>query len=612
MTYRKDIQVLRGVAVLLVVLFHLEIAGFRSGFLGVDVFFVISGYLMAEMYDPRRKTDFFVKRAKRLLPAYFATVIAILLVALAVITPNDYGQVVRQAQFATFFTSNIGYWLQNSYFSKEAFTPLLHLWSLGVEIQFYLLLPALYWAFTRWKHSYVLLLVGSALLCFGFVELSPKTSFFWTTNRLWEFLLGWGVAKYIYKGEQRNEAMTWIGLAALGVLLCIPFLPIEGNRRSFLVGHPGLIALLITSATAVVLSFGIPRRIEANPVATLLEKLGGASYSIYLAHYPVIVLFLYQPFAGTVLKTTGPRQTAILIALVVITSALLYNLVEQPFRHKGKDLRWLLAPAVVVLAICVVGPQVQRMFIPEKELLIYDAWFDRTEYRCGKLSRILDPTADSCEITEPIEQPAHRVLLVGNSFADAIKETFADVAQERNVSVYLIVDNRPLMKGGPTAEDVIEEAQERQVDTIVLHSSRAGLDLHAVRQLARLAEQNNIRVSLVLPPPTWDEYVPLMLWRSHKGMGALPKQTIRDYEASMRGVLGEIEKIPYRKFKVYPTAHAFCQSSCRMTSQGGRPLYFDGGHLTLTGSEVLRGVFEHVIEDLSDGLHQRKRGGIAS
>src|SRR6476619_3575583 len=112
--YRKDVQILRGIAIVLVVLFHLDIAGFKSGFLGVDVFFVVSGYLMAMMYDPSRKADFFVKRAKRLLPAYFVVVIATLPAATFITTPNDYGQVSNQALFAAFFASNIGFWLDNS------------------------------------------------------------------------------------------------------------------------------------------------------------------------------------------------------------------------------------------------------------------------------------------------------------------------------------------------------------------------------------------------------------------------------------------------------------------------------------------------------------------
>jgi peptidoglycan/LPS O-acetylase OafA/YrhL len=136
MQYRKDIQILRGLSVLLVVLFHLEIAGFKSGFLGVDVFFVISGYLMAVLYNPSKQKDFFLKRAKRILPAYFAIIILTLIACIPLTVPSDYNQVATQAAFATGLSSNIGYWLENSYFDKSAFKPLLHLWSLGVEIQF--------------------------------------------------------------------------------------------------------------------------------------------------------------------------------------------------------------------------------------------------------------------------------------------------------------------------------------------------------------------------------------------------------------------------------------------------------------------------------------------
>ena len=212
MEYRKDIQILRGISVLLVVLFHLEIGGFKSGFLGVDVFFVISGYLMAILYNPERKWEFFVKRARRLLPAYFAVIVLTLLACMLITTPNDYDSVIKQTLFATFFTSNIGYWTENSYFSKSAFNPLLHLWSLGVEIQFYLLLPFLYWLFSKIRGSYFIVLLGSLVACFYMTDVSPKTSFFMVPFRLWEFLLGYGIAKLVFQGTLgKNEAMRWLG-----------------------------------------------------------------------------------------------------------------------------------------------------------------------------------------------------------------------------------------------------------------------------------------------------------------------------------------------------------------------------------------------------------------
>ena len=119
--YRKDIQILRGIAVLLVVLFHLEIGGFKSGFLGVDIFFVISGFLMALLYNPNEKIKFFKRRALRLLPTYFSVTFLTILVAFFVTIPNEFSQLLSQSFYASIFSSNIGFWSANSYFSKIEF-----------------------------------------------------------------------------------------------------------------------------------------------------------------------------------------------------------------------------------------------------------------------------------------------------------------------------------------------------------------------------------------------------------------------------------------------------------------------------------------------------------
>ena len=113
MEYRKDIQILRGVAVLLVVFYHLGVAGFDSGFLGVDVFFVVSGYLMAVLYDPGNKRNFYVRRSIRLLPAYFITIFIVIILSVAIVTPNEYRQVSTQSMYASLFSSNIGFFKGN-------------------------------------------------------------------------------------------------------------------------------------------------------------------------------------------------------------------------------------------------------------------------------------------------------------------------------------------------------------------------------------------------------------------------------------------------------------------------------------------------------------------
>jgi peptidoglycan/LPS O-acetylase OafA/YrhL len=606
MIYRKDVQMLRGVAVLLVVLFHLELAGFSNGFLGVDVFFVISGYLMAVMYDEADKAKFFTRRASRLLPAYFATIICTAVASVAIITPSDFAHVAEQAWFGTFFLSNIGFWAENSYFDKQVFKPLLHLWSLGVEIQFYLLVPVLYWALKRIRAAgYVVLVLGSLGACFMMVALSPKTSFFWLPFRLWEFLFGFGVAKYLASASNPPRR-PWLGAACLLLVILFPALAvIDGTVTHFVRGHPGLGALAAAAFTAVVLLLGLPEVIQRNPLATALERLGDWSYSIYLAHFPVITLLLYRPFAGTQLKVERLGQLLTAIALIAVASALLYRFVETPWRHTRIRPRWMAAPVAAVLLLTSAGVIVQRASIPAAEFAIYDGVTDRAHFRCGKLFRLLHPTEQSCELTPPMPSPAYRVMLVGNSHADSIKVAFAEVAAANNVSVVYGVDNAPLMGGlGPKA--LLDEAEKRRVSAIVLHFSNNAIDVKMVENFSRQAESRGVRVAYLMPVPTWQpEHVPYMVWASMKQGAPLPVQTLQDYERKNAALLGPVRQLRLSNFVAYSVADRLCDPQCHMTLADGRLLYFDAHHLTLTGANLLKPVFERVFNDL------RGKGGAA-
>jgi peptidoglycan/LPS O-acetylase OafA/YrhL len=598
MEYRKDIQILRGLAVLLVVCFHLEIAGLASGFLGVDVFFVISGYLMAAIYDPTQKWEFFSRRARRLLPAYFAIVLATLLASIFITTPNDFAQVSNQGMFAMFFASNVGFWMENSYFDKAAFKPLLHLWSLGVEIQFYLFIPVLYWVFRRFRGSYSLILASSAAMCFVMVGLSPKTAFFWLPFRLWEFLLGYGAAVYLRDHPGRRAGTSWIGAVSLAAVVLLPAMGLNGMALGFVSGHPGLLAALVALATALTLYFGMPEWLIDNRIAGVLEKTGNASYSIYLAHFPVIVLFLYRPFTGTILKTTSSGQTVVLLISVACLSAILFKVIERPLRKREDAMRWVSGLVGVVVALALLGPAIQQATVPEEEMRIYGAWADRDVYRCGKINRLLNPMAVSCEITKPISNPARSVLFVGNSHADSLKRSFADVAYDKRVVVYFMVDNNPLVKGGSTPLEVIREAQNRRADSIILHYSPQTIDGQTLDQLVTLATQSDVQLSFIMPVPTWDNHVPTMLWRHLKAGEALPSQSIAEYQAVNSSLSRHVAELESSRFRVYRIADKFCSPACRLVAEDGKPLYFDSSHLTLTGSRVLSGVFEQVVADL--------------
>jgi len=598
MTYRKDIQILRGVAVLLVVLFHLGFGAFQSGFLGVDVFFVVSGFLMAILYNPKTKIDFFKKRALRLLPAYFVVVILVVFASIILVIPNEYNQVFEQSIYADLFASNIGFWMQNSYFSKSEFNPLLHLWSLGVEIQFYLIIPLLVY-FIK-KHPSFLWIIGvsSLVACFVIVEISPKTSFFMMPLRLWEFMVGYVVARHFTISGNIQETRPIVGSVFFVVILAIPLFNLDGNATSIISGHPGLHALLITFSTGFILAFGLPNKLESSFIGGFLEVIGKYSYSIYLVHFPVIVLYLYQPFSGTRLQSHGLADLAILLIAITVLSIIVYHLAEVKLRKNNKILIILLTMPIAIITISSIGYVAQRYIHSDIELKIFDAFVDRSPYRCGKIFRIMNPNSITCELTKYISNKEGSVLLIGNSHADSIKTVFSEVATSKGVKVYFLVPNNPLMDGsGISIAKVLDEAKQHNSDHIVMHYSPSAISTSAISSLAREAEKNGIKISFIMPVPVWEEHIPEALYYNHKHARPLPSQTKNDYLTSTSALRKALRKIELPNFKVYEVYNYFCNDKCALLSDGRRPLYFDSAHLTLTGSTRLSQLFENILQD---------------
>lgn len=594
MKYRVDVQILRGIAVSLVVLFHLNIGGFSSGFLGVDVFFVISGYLMGEIYDPKNIKDFYAKRIKRLLPTYWAVVWISLVVAFFLCEVSDFRQVAEQSLFATLFLSNIGYWLETSYFDKSSFRPLLHLWSLGVEIQFYLLVPLVFLLIKNsWKR---LIILGgvSFLLCLMFILKIPKWSFFLMPLRMWEFLLGFAVASYAGRIPTFHKS-EWLGTAALFIIFSIPFIPLSPEKLDLIYGHPSLIALLISLATASVLIFGVLRQFESSYLGFLLERLGGYSYSIYLSHFPFIVFVNYQPFSGTLIKPESFSMSLFLLFGISVVSLLLFFFVEKPFRKVDvfSPFRSLLVFISSSVVLIFTLQWLVEKINSDYRVNISNAWVDRAPYRCGKLFQILHPGEVSCELTGT-SLALGSIFLVGNSHADSIKAEFSSVAKKHGYQIYLTVSNSPLMPGGVESDIIFNEALRHKVSLVVLHFSPSAIRPDIYLQLADRLAAVGIRVAFLMPVPMWPESVPqIILQAKYMGKSA-PVFGLSEYNALHQEIMVKLSSSV--NIKIYPIAQKFCTPKCINHLPDGRPFYFDTGHLTLTGAHVLAPVFEEIVQ----------------
>ena len=189
-TKRSDIQYLRAVAVLLVIFYHAGFPLFQNGFLGVDIFFVVSGYLMATLYNGVAPRKFFKARIRRLAPSLGLISLVTLLVSFTVVTPFQFKEISKETVLGITGLSNFYFWNDDTYFAPGRFRPLLHLWTLSVELQFYLLFPFVSRIIKKKKWPWLFILGMSFTFSQLILYKSPKTAFFLLPTRLWEFAFG--------------------------------------------------------------------------------------------------------------------------------------------------------------------------------------------------------------------------------------------------------------------------------------------------------------------------------------------------------------------------------------------------------------------------------------
>jgi hypothetical protein len=269
----------------------------------------------------------------------------------------------------------------------------------------------------------------------------------------------------------------------------------------------------------------------------------------------------------------------------------LHNFVELKFsKISFKKLFFMPTTLIVILAGCL--PILQNGVVSEKNQKVFAAFSDRSPYRCGKLVRITDPKAISCELTTGVINPKLNILLVGNSHADTIKSEFMEVAKKNYAALYFMIPNNPLMKGGLSPESIINNAIKKDIDVIALHfNTRPVSFLSNVIKLNDLAKKNNIKMTLIEPVPEWEVHIPKAMF-----LGEEPKQTKSEYLDKNSLELTGYESINSFNLRIVLVADVFCQKTCQFKSSEGKPLYFDSGHLTLTGASMLNQKIENVIK----------------
>jgi len=607
MPFRLDIQILRGIAVIYVILFHLNLDFFHSGFLGVDVFFVISGFLMTVLYKNSTAIDFYKKRAKRLLPAYFFTLFLAIFLAIFIVNPIDLEEVLEEALFASFFLSNIGFLNIDSYYSSTAFRPLLHFWSLSVEIQFYLLFPILFYFARKRVINPALIFVVSFFLCLYLVFVnSSDASFFLMPTRVWEFFIGYLAATYFNANNLPKISKPLFGLIGLIIILCIPFFNLDEQGSNIIFGHPGLWAFIVCVATGLILAYGLPIYIEQSILGKVLIQAGKYSYSAYLSHFIVINFYNYKPFSeSNIIIFDSAYSLLNVIVLILLLTVVTYYCGEQWLQKKSYSRKNIKVCIAIFVILAVVSKPLQLQLLSKEERLLYEASLSYSSKRCSAWQQVKNIKQSICELHD-INNHYRNILLVGDSHAGAIRHAFSSAAERHGFNTFLTKKNSALTKGRLTVEELLNDISANNIDSVIFHYATLNLIkdndylLNQTIELSHALKEKGITASFVMPTPQFDGKQPLKeIYHNIKNNTPLSSLSLDDYHQSNSKIKAFLNDNT-SSIKIYDSAYFFCENNCIMVDEFHQPVYVDAGHLTKTGARKLTPVFNQIFTDITN------------
>jgi peptidoglycan/LPS O-acetylase OafA/YrhL len=611
--YRPDIDGLRAVAVVSVVLFHLGLKYIPCGFFGVDIFFVISGYLIsghifAEAASGRFSfTRFYVRRAKRILPAMFVTSLLTALVGYILLFPSELVGFARSLIAAELFASNIYFFDTLDYFSPSAIRiPLLHYWSLGVEEQFYVLFPIAAVAVMRLvprflKAAVVVGFVASLAAALALAHAHPALTFYLLPFRAFELLIGSYIALPSAPLPSSGRVASWATVAGLCMIAASLLWPASNAPFA------GSVAVLPCVGAALAIWGGssaqtLPSRLlGARP----LVWTGRVSYSLYLVHWPVIVF-------GTQLmpEMDAYSRMAVLLVASAVLAVLSYRFVEQPVR-----LNRLLPPrtvfgaalASVILLVGISGTAVVASGFPARfngrvnHLVAFLSYNPAQAFREGKC--FLRPEQSIADLDELLCTPKdarNEVMLWGDSAAAGLYPGLVEPLRRTGYSLAQATASAcpPLLDVDAPDRPHCREFNAGVFDRVIRDRPRIllmastwggvaerGFDaLEVTLKRLRLA---GIDVFVIGPPPVYTTAVPRiladrLLSGQHSVVAADGQllSYVPAYDERLAGLTGKMG-IPYISL-----LGALCGSrACPLETDTGSPMEFDVLHFTPDGSD---------------------------
>lgn len=647
--YRADIDGLRAIAVLAIVLFHLDIPPFSGGYVGVDIFFVISGYLITGIILRELAADrftvagFYERRVRRILPALAVVLVGTLLAGVLLLDPAGLAELGRSAAATSVFGSNIFFFLGAGYFAgpSEA-KPLLHTWSLAVEEQFYILFPLLLLALARWQRArYARWLLGltlaSFLACMVMTRLDATTAFYLIPFRAWELLVGGLLAVPML--PVTRHALAREMQALLGLILVLVSVLAFTRATPF----PGAAAALPVLGTALLIHAGsgegtrTTRALGNRPMVFI----GLISYSLYLWHWPLVVYAkLY------LINEPGDVEKAVLLVAMLVLATLSWRFVERPFRDRQRlaartrlfstaagVFALILAASLVLVASGGLPGRAQAGGL--QTVVAGDPGWEHWK-ACEELGEREGVPLELCALGAA--DAPQDFLLWGDSHALALASAVNLSAERAGAAGRLAIRTAcpPLLgidrPGARSCADfnqaVLSHVEAHpELHTVVLaarwalswHGSRYGEEEGSVVRLAEVGapevdqpanpellaaglqrtvaalEALGRRVVLVGQVPEVGHDVPAAAYAARftgRDVEAMIAPTRAAYDARVAPTMALLESMRSARTEVLDPARLLCDAErCRVTLDGV-PLYRDDNHLSLRGCVAVAAVFD--------------------
>tara|TARA_R110002049_G_scaffold23781_3_gene84426 strand:- start:27469 stop:29370 length:1902 start_codon:yes stop_codon:yes gene_type:complete len=620
-TYVPDIDVLRAVAVILVILFHFFPYVVPGGYVGVDIFFVISGFVISRSYlEPILSNQttlraFYVARLRRLSPALFVVLLVSTIAAYSLILPNSLTLYAKSLIAQPFYLQNFVFWNEGDYFQSAYEKPLLHTWSLAVEAQFYIIFGLTILSLKGRRHLFLPLLgiaaVASLFVGIALAPLSPKTGFFMMPTRFWQLALG--IFAYVIAARMREQRGPVVAALAM---LCVASCIASGLLFDAFGPFPSLQSYVACGSAAVALIlFDKHRGHGISLLMAPLRYIGRISYGLYLWHWPPIVFFILALDRAPNLLERG-----VLIGGAVCAAIASYHLVEQPILSRrvlpatGGVGKLVVTCSAITFAVSTLllstGGAVYRY--PKELQNFFTATRNTGTMRCPKLFRIINPKAEICLRTHA--KGSNGVLVLGDSHADVLDEMLSAIADQYNIPLYLNVRscdlglfNEHSFCSSQVLSDILTQAQTEGVTQVIAISRwpQERMTKEAFEAQVVLLLGYGINLTIMEAVPYGPFFDPIQRARA-----ALADGTLRydGYDKAIYLTDLEIQRDIFddtvRRFggrvSVLKPGDFLCPADVCLFHTNGKPNYMDSKHLNAVGRELLKPMFETFFSTLTD------------